>query len=231
MGRRPAATGTSAPAGGRFHRGPFPQGVRSPLSSSQWPRPPSLAPAGQFTLSPLSSVSLAVTSSASLVPAMLARTRSLRGSGSPHRAGRGGGPNAKTAPAPLHPKGTSAPTPWAWALLLSPPLGAWRGPHIETSKRLRSQARVEGQPPAGRHLGRRQMRRARWKRKNVRRVGLRQRGPPAAGGGRMAVLCGSQGRKRPALGETSSPGKSGIHPASLFAAAGPVVDGASATGR
>ena len=43
------------------------------------------------------------------------------------------------------------------------------------------------------------MRRARWKRKNVR--------------------CGSQGRKRPALGETSSPGRSGIHPAPLFAAA------------
>ena len=101
-----------------------------PLSSSQWPRPPSLAPAGQFTLSPLSSVSLAVTSSASLVPAMLARTRSLRCSGSPHRAGRGGGPNAKTAPAPLHPRGTSAPTPWAWALLLSPPRRARRGPHI-----------------------------------------------------------------------------------------------------
>ena len=64
------------------------------------------------------------------------------------------------------------------------------------------------------------MRRARWKRKNVRRVGPRQRGPPAAGGGWLAVPRGSQGRKRTALGETSSPGKSGIHPASLFAAAG-----------
>ena len=51
------------------------------------------------------------------------------------------------------------------------------------------------------------MRRARWKRKNVRRVGLRQRRPPAAGGGWLAVPCSSQGRKRPALGETSSPGK------------------------
>ena len=51
------------------------------------------------------------------------------------------------------------------------------------------------------------MRRARWKRKNVRRVGLRQRRPPAAGGGWLALPCGSQGRKRPALGETSSPGK------------------------
>ena len=29
----------------------------------------------------------------------------------------------------------------------------------------------------------------------------------AAGGGRLALPCRSQGRKRPALGETSSPGK------------------------
>ena len=35
---------------------------------------------------------------------------------------------AKTAPTPLHPKGTSAPTPCAWALLLSPPCGARRDP-------------------------------------------------------------------------------------------------------
>mgnify|MGYP005804141603 CR=1 FL=1 len=56
--------------------------------------------------------------------------------------------------------------------------------------------------------------------KTLRRVGLRRRGPPAAGGGWLAVPCSSQGRKRPALGETSSPGRSGIHPASLFAAAG-----------
>ena len=51
------------------------------------------------------------------------------------------------------------------------------------------------------------MRRARWKRKHVRRVGLRRRSPPAAGGGRLAVPCGSQRRKRAALGETSSPGR------------------------
>ena len=68
------------------------------------------------------------------------------------------------------------------------------------------------------------MRRARWKRKNVRRVGLRPRRPPAAGGGWLPVPCGSQRWKRPALGEIFGPGKSGIHPASLFAAAGPVVD-------
>ena len=51
------------------------------------------------------------------------------------------------------------------------------------------------------------MRRARWKRKHVRRVGLRRRSPPAAGGGRLAVPCCSQRRKRAALGETSSPGR------------------------
>ena len=63
------------------------------------------------------------------------------------------------------------------------------------------------------------MRRARWKRKNVRRVGLRQRRPPAAGGGWLAVPCGSQGRKRPALGETFGLGKLGIPSATLPAAA------------
>ena len=70
------------------------------------------------------------------------------------------------------------------------------------------------------HRDIKKMRRARWKRKNVRRVGLRRRRPPAAGGGRLALPCRSQGRKRPALGETFGPGRSGIHPASLFAAAG-----------
>ena len=42
--------------------------------------------------------------------------------------------------------------------------------------------------------------------------------PPA--GGRLAALCGSQRRKRAALGMTFGPGRSGIHPAPLFAAAG-----------
>ena len=51
------------------------------------------------------------------------------------------------------------------------------------------------------------MRRARWKRKNVRRVGLRRRRPPAAGGGRLAVPRGGQGRKRAALGETFGLGR------------------------
>ncbi len=63
------------------------------------------------------------------------------------------------------------------------------------------------------------MRRARWKRKNVRRVGLRQRRPPAAGGGRLAVPRGGQGRKRAALGETFDLGKLGIPSATLPAAA------------
>ena len=44
------------------------------------------------------------------------------------------------------------------------------------------------------------------------------------GGGRLALPRGSQGRKRAALGETFGPGKSGIHPAPLFAATGLVVD-------
>ena len=43
--------------------------------------------------------------------------------------------------------------------------------------------------------------------KTPRRVGLRRRRPPAAGGGWLALPCRSQGRKRPALGETSGPGK------------------------
>ena len=51
------------------------------------------------------------------------------------------------------------------------------------------------------------MRRARWKRKNVRRVGLRRRRPPAAGGGWLAVPRGGQRRKRAALGETFGPGR------------------------
>ena len=63
------------------------------------------------------------------------------------------------------------------------------------------------------------MRRARWKRKNVRRVGLRQRRPPAAGGGWLAVPRGGQGRKRAALGEPFGLGKLGIPSATLPAAA------------
>ena len=63
------------------------------------------------------------------------------------------------------------------------------------------------------------MRRARWKRKNVRRVGLRQRRPPAAGGGRLAVPRGGQRRKRAALGEPFGLGKLGIPSATLPAAA------------
>ena len=97
---------------------------------------------------------------------------------------------------------------------LAPPLPTARGavgaPHKDIKKR---------------------MRRARWKRKNVRRVGLRQRRPPAAGGGRLAVPCGSQGRKRPALGETFGPGKFGIPAAPLFAAAGRLLMKALARGK
>ena len=57
------------------------------------------------------------------------------------------------------------------------------------------------------------------KKRTLRRVGLRQRRPPAAGGGWSAVPRGSQGRKRAALGVTVGTGRSGIHPAPLSAAA------------
>ena len=67
--------------------------------------------------------------------------------------------------------------------------------------------------------------------KTLRRVGLRQRRPPAAGGGWLAVPRSSQRRKRASLGETSSPGRSGIHPASLFAAAGRLLMKALARGK
>ena len=151
-------------------RGHCPCGMHPPLSSSQ---------------SPLSSVSLAVTSSASLVPAMLARTRSLRCSGSPHHAGRGGDPNAKTAPAPLHPKGTSAPTSWAWALLLSPPRGARRGPLSVLAEKKTGRTRkgyaasVSGKAANGCAI-------ARSKRKG-RFNALRCSGPPRDGGRRIGA--------------------------------------------
>ena len=169
------AMGNMRAAGRRPRRrllpqGACPAGMRPPLSSSQ---------------SPLSSVSLAVTSSASLVPAMLARTRSLRCSGSPHHAGRGGDPNAKTAPAPLHPKGTSAPTSWAWALLLSPPRGARRGPLWVLPEKKTGRTRkgyaasVSGKAANGCAI-------ARSKRKG-RFNALRCSGPPRDGGRRIGA--------------------------------------------
>ena len=60
------------------------------------------------------------------------------------------------------------------------------------------------------------MRRARWKRKNVRRVGLRQRRPPAAGGGRLALPRSNQGRKRTALGVIQARGSSGYLPLRFY---------------
>ena len=59
--------------------------------------------------------------------------------------------------------------------------------------------------------------------KALRRVGLRKRRPFAASGGRLVLLRGSQGRKRVTLGGNFWPGKSGIHSAPLFAAAGCLV--------
>ena len=55
--------------------------------------------------------------------------------------------------------------------------------------------------------------------KTLRRVGPHGCGPPAAGGGWLAIPCGSQGRKRPALGGVQARGCTGIPPASLSTAA------------
>ena len=115
----------------------------------------------------------------------------------------------KVRSAPFPPAAKTAPAP---LLLLSPPRGARRGSLIGLARKENGPCTVQRE-------------------KTLRRVGLRLRRPPAAGGGWLAVPRGSQGRKRVALGVTFGPGKSGIHPAPLFAAAGPVVDGASATGR
>ena len=102
----------------------------------------------------------------------------------------------KVRSAPFPPAAKTAPAP---LLLLSPPRGARRGPRIERSKR-------ECAAPGGRE-------------KALRRVGLRQRRPPAAGGGWLALPCRSQGRKRTALGESLGPGRFRDTPASLSAAA------------
>ena len=56
------------------------------------------------------------------------------------------------------------------------------------------------------------MRRGRWKRKNVRRIGPHVCGPPAAGGGRLALPHGNQGRKRAALGVIQARGSWGYSP-------------------
>ena len=58
------------------------------------------------------------------------------------------------------------------------------------------------------------------KKRTLRRVGPRKRIPPAAGGGRLALPRGSQGRKRVPLGDDVCPGKSRIPLRSLSAGAG-----------
>jgi len=62
---------------------------------------------------------------------------------------------AKTAPTPLHPKGTSAPTPWAWAILLSPPCGARRDPLsvLPKEKRAVRSGAVALRAEGGRRIG------------------------------------------------------------------------------
>ena len=61
--------------------------------------------------------------------------------------------------------------------------------------------------------------------KTLRRVGLRRRRPPAAGGGWLAVPCGGQGRKRPALGGNLQPGEVWDTSSFSFRCRWPVVDG------
>ena len=113
---------------------------------------------------------------------------------------RGGDPNAKTAPAPLHPKGTSAPTPWAWALLLSPPRGARRGPLSVLAEKKTGRTRkgyaasVSGKAANGCAI-------ARSKRKG--RLGaLRCSGPPRDGGRRIGA-CSDLGLPSGTLGSSA----------------------------
>ena len=90
-------------------------------------------------------------------------------------------PAAKTASAPLHPKGTSAPTPWAWTLRLSPPRGARRGPLIGLARK-ENGPHPQGVTASVKRQSRQRLRSARSKRKG--RLGaLRCSGPPATGGG------------------------------------------------
>ena len=104
----------------------------------------------------------------------------------------------KVRSAPFPPAAKTAPAP---LLLLSPPCGARRGPLLVLRQKEKAPRPVE-------------------EKKALRRVGLRPRRPPAAGGGWLAVPRGGQGRKRAVLGETFGPGKSGIPFAPIFAAAG-----------
>ena len=87
------------------------------------------------------------------------------------------------------------------------------GPHPQGVRRIRKRQ------------SRQRLRSGRSKRKKRCGGSVRaERIPPAAGGGWLAVPRFGF-IKRDALGETSSPGRSGIHSAPVFAAAGPVVDG------
>ena len=95
-----------------------------------------------------------------------ARTHSLRCSGSPHRAGRGGDPYAKTAPAPFAPPFPTRPAP----------LGS-RGDPVCSCRKENGPRPVQ-------------------KKRTLRRVGLRKRIPPAAGGGWLALPRGSRHETR-----------------------------------
>ena len=79
-------------------------------------------------------------------PGMLAPARGLSSGMHPHVVvAKSAQPRfrvrRKLRPLPCTPKGTSAPTPWAWALLLSPPCGGAAGPLIGLAKRETGRAR------------------------------------------------------------------------------------------
>ena len=146
-----------------------------------------------------------------------------RGKSAMWMAGRGGPPNGGhrgLAPAGgwssgMHPPLSSSQSPLSsvsacgenCARSLAPPLPTARGaagPHLETSHR-------KWAAPGG-------------KGKMFRRVGLRRRRPPAAGGRRLAIPCGGQGRKRPALGGNLQPGEIRDTSSFSFRCRWPVVD-------
>ena len=174
--------------------------MRPPLAASQ---------------SPLNSVSLAVTSSVSLVPACGQNSLTPLLRLSPPRGARRG-PLCENY---VHSLCSAFPHATRSA-------GLARGPQSVLPKRLRPQARVVGQPPhERRHLGRRQTGRARSKRKERLGGSVRaERVPPCRrrGDGWHSLVVAWI--KRDAPGESSSPGRARIPLRSLSAGAGRAVD-------
>ena len=167
--------------------------MRPPLAASQ---------------SPLNSVSLAVTSAVSLVPACGQDSLTPLLRLSPPRGARRG-PLCENY---VHSLCSAFPHATRFA-------GLARGPRSVLPKRLRPQARVVGQPPhERRHLGRRQTGRARSKRKERFGGSVRaERVPPCRRRGDGWYSLVVAWIKRDALGESFGPGKTQILLCSLFA--------------